>query len=119
VFVGRQPGAYKGREAPIRVGTHLGPDAFLRRFKRLCKRAGITGPDGQPLRIHDLRHTFAYLGRVVHKAAQKALMKQGGWRTHSAFDRYGIGDDDEIAMMYDEIDQSIERETERIARRRR
>lgn len=118
VFPGRVPGAYGGREAPVRPGTHLGPDAFLRRMKRLFVRAGVTGPDGQPLRIHDLRHTFAYFGRVIHRAAERALMAQGGWKTRSAFDRYGISDDDERALLYDQINKSIEREESRVRRRK-
>ncbi len=118
IFVGRRPGEYRGREAPIRPGTHLGGDAFLRRFQRLCVKAGVRGPDGKPLRLHDLRHSFAFMGRVVHKANRKDLMDQGGWVTEAAFNRYGIDDDEQRAGLYDTINQSIERQLDDLAKRK-
>ena len=41
-------------------------------------------------------------------------MKQGGWLTRSAFDRYGIGDEEELAEMYEVVDARIARETDRL-----
>jgi integrase len=107
VFPGREPGRYKGKDAPVRPGAHLDPDGFNRRFKRLCKRAGVVGADGKPLTLHRLRHSFAFLRRTQDKISEKAIMGQGGWITRSAFDRYGIGDEDERADMYDQVNAGI------------
>lgn len=108
IFVGRSPGRYRTSEAPIRPGTHLSPDAFCRRFHRLCIRAGVLGPDGKPLNLHDLRHTFAFRSSVLFRIPEGVAMRQGGWKTRSAWDRYGIESDEERAMLYDAIDAGIQ-----------
>lgn len=114
VFPGRVPGSYRGRAAPIRPGKHLGPDAFLRRMKRLFKRAGVEG-----MVIHDLRHSFIFIASNVYQTPEKATMKQTGHKTVSAWKRYGIDPDEERARLYDKVNQGIEKELERIARKRR
>lgn len=109
IFVGRAPGRYRGgNEAPIRPGTHLSADSFCKRFQRLCVRASVLGPDGKPFTIHDLRHTFAFRSSVLFQIPEKVAMKQGGWKTRSAWDRYGIESDEERAMLYDAIDAGIQ-----------
>lgn len=110
VFVGRCPGVYKGREAPIRPGTHLTPDMFLKRFKRLCAKAGVFGPDGKPLTIHDLRHWFVRTASIVYQIPDRSVMLQTGHKTRSAFERYGIGGDYERAAMMTAINKGIQRE---------
>jgi integrase len=109
VFVGREPGRYRGggREAPPRPGTHLSPDATLRKFQRLAAKSGLTTVDGEPFTFHMLRHSFAYLRRVRDKASQFAVKLQGGWLTNSAFERYGIGGEEELAEMYEQVDAHI------------
>jgi integrase len=111
VFVGREPGRYRGdegaSEAPPRPGTYLSPDATLRKFKRLVTRAGLEGVNGESIVFHTLRHSFAYLLRVRDGVSERSIMKQGGWLTRSAFDRYGIGGEEELAEMYEAVDASI------------
>jgi integrase len=107
VFPGRTPGRYKGRAAPVRPGTHLDPDAFGKRFKRLSKRSGVVAANGKPLTLHKLRHSFAFLRRVQDRIDEKDIMAQGGWVTRSAFDRYAIGGEHRAAEMYDQVNEGI------------
>jgi integrase len=109
VFVGRKPGRFRGEgSGPVPVpGTHLSPDATLRKFQRLCERVGLHAEDGGKFHFHDLRHSFAYLMRVRDRASAFAVKLQGGWKTNSAFERYGIGGEEELADMYDRVDASI------------
>lgn len=104
VFPGRKPGRYRkdGRTAPIDSSRHLNPDATLRKYQRLAQRAGLGH-----LWFHDLRHSFAYLMRVSHKASEFAVRLQGGWKTRSAFERYGIGGEEELADMYEHVDARL------------
>lgn len=108
VFVGREPGRYRnGREAPPRPGTHLAPDATLRKFKRLAAKSGLRTVNDEPFTFHMLRHSFAYLQEVVHGTPRRAAKLQGGWLTDSAYVRYGIGDERDLADMYDAIDAKL------------
>lgn len=114
VFPGRVPGRYHARQAPTRAGAHLDPDAFGKRFKRLCLRAGVLDSNGKPLTLHKLRHSFAYLRRVQDRISERAIMAQGGWITRSAFERYAIGDEHERAEMYDLVNAGIRAELARL-----
>jgi integrase len=114
VFVGRKPGRFRGpggSEAVPVPGTHLSPDATLRKFQRLCEKVGLHAEDGGKFHFHDLRHSFAYLTRVRDKVSAFATKLQGGWKTNSAFERYGIGGEEELADMYDQVDASIAAKT--------
>jgi len=113
VFVGREPGNRRTRESPARPGTHLAPSATLAKFKRLVDKAGLVGVDGEPITFHTLRHSFAYLTRVRDRIPERQVMKQGGWKTRSAFDRYGVGDEDELSEMYEVVDANIAAELAR------
>ncbi|HEY3929829.1 MAG TPA: tyrosine-type recombinase/integrase [Candidatus Koribacter sp.] len=66
------------REKKVKVKT------FLKTWKDACKAAGVTG-----LLFHDLRRTAA---RNLRNAgvAEGVIMKIGGWRTRSVFERYAI-----------------------------
>jgi integrase len=55
-----------------------------------CKRAGI-----EDLIFHDLRHAFATYGRRAG-IPESVLMKMGGWKTRSVFERYHITDDQDV-----------------------
>lgn len=106
VFPGRRPGRYRHAKAPVRPGAHLTPDAFNRRIKRLCKKAGVFAENGSPLTIHDFRHWFVYVATVVHGAPRAQVKKQTGHVTDSAHDRYGIGGEEGTAMMFENIERS-------------
>lgn len=117
VFCGRAPGRYRnGREAPPRPGTHLSPDATLRKFQRLALKTGLNTVDDESFTFHMLRHSFAYLMRVRDGVSERTIMQQGGWLTRSAFDRYGIGGEEELAEMYEAVDAAIAAETQRLKR---
>jgi integrase len=62
-----------GPDKPVfvtRVGTRVQPRNFLRKFKRLLKKAGI-GPEAH---IHTLRHTFASL--MLEKGEDMDTLKE-------------------------------------------
>jgi integrase len=109
VFVARRPGRFRGEgRGPVPVlGKHLSPDATLRKFQRLCEKVGLHAEDGGKFHFHDLRHSFAYLTKVRDGIPEQLVMQQGGWKTRSAFDRYGIGGEEALADMYDRVDASI------------
>ena len=54
------------------TGNHLDASKILKRFKRACERAGI-----QPVRFHDLRHTFG-----THMAKVTSLRDIQEWMGH-------------------------------------
>ena len=76
---------------------------FRDTWKNACKRAGISG-----LLFHDLRRTAA---RNLRRAgiAKGVIMKIGGWRTRSVFERYAIVDHNDIAAAMKKLQASEER----------
>jgi integrase len=102
------PGRGQGRWGKVKSGTHLHPDSFGRRIQKLTKQAGLLRPDGHPLTIHDFRHWFAYAASVVYGRPRRQVKKQMGHRTDSTFDRYGIGGEEEVALMYEDIEAELE-----------
>lgn len=115
VFCGREPNNQHSATWTPRPDTHLAPGATLQKFKRLVKKAGLQGVDGEPITFHTLRHSFAYLTRVRDHVTERSAMKQAGWKTRAAFDRYGIGDEDELSAMYETVDANIRAELARLA----
>jgi integrase len=65
-----------------------------------CKHAGVPG-----LLFHDLRRTAA---RNLRRAgiAEGVIMKIGGWRTRSVFERYAIVDQNDIAAAVKKLEAS-------------
>lgn len=112
VFPGRRPGGGGHKEQPIRPGTHLSPDTFLKRMQKLFRRAGILALDGKPLTIHDLRHWFVYSAKTAYGLGDEEIMAQTGHKTRSAFERYGIGGELARAQLYDRVNEAIKKEIE-------
>lgn len=90
--------------ASRRTGRPIVPDWMLKRFKRAVERAGVVGPNNEPITLHTLRHAFAYNSRRRAKLPEQVIMKMGGWRTRSAFDRYGISDEEETDEAWNVVD---------------
>lgn len=81
-------------------------------YKRAVRDAGLVGTNGEPITLHTLRHRFAYVARRYARLPEKVIMQMGGWKTRSAFDRYGDVDEGEIAEAYDSLAERIRRAQE-------
>lgn len=73
----------------VERGRHLGPTRLQTGLRRAVLAAGLTGPDGQPLRIvsHQLRHTYA-TSLVNAGMSLQALMALLGHRSPEMTIRY-------------------------------
>jgi integrase len=73
---------------------------FRATWTKACKHAGVAG-----LLFHDLRRTAA---RNLRRAgiAEGVIMKIGGWRTRSVFERYAIVDQSDIAAAMKKLEAS-------------
>jgi integrase len=73
---------------------------FRDTWAKACKHAGVSG-----LLFHDLRRTAA---RNLRRAgiAEGVIMKIGGWRTRSVFERYAIVDQNDIAAAMKKLQAS-------------
>lgn len=80
---------------------------LYRRFREAAERCGIKPAPGETLTYHALRHSFAYVRRAVDHWPESRIMSAGGWRTHAAFDRYGIVDETEMDEAVAEVEQRI------------
>jgi integrase len=97
---GKAPDQYvftRARGSPVRD--------FRDTWANACKHAGVAG-----LLFHDLRRTAA---RNLRRAgiAEGVIMKIGGWRTRSVFERYAIVDQNDIAAAMKKL-QASEQEAE-------
>lgn len=64
------------------------PDHWSKKFRKLCRAMGLTGPDG-PIWLHDLRRSFITLSRRRGEG-ESDIMKVSGHKTRSVFDRYNV-----------------------------
>ena len=73
---------------------------FRETWANACKAAGVPG-----LLFHDLRRTAA---RNLRRAgiAEGVIMKIGGWRTRSVFERYAIVSQTDIAEALKKLEAS-------------
>lgn len=73
---------------------------FRKRWRKLCQAAGV--PD---LLLHDLRRTAA---RDLRRAGvpESVIMRIGGWKTRSVFERYNVVDQRDVAEALDRLEQS-------------
>lgn len=81
------------------------PDTLGGWLADALEAAGLVGPDGERLTPHSLRHSFVYVARRRRKLAERTIMQMGGWKTRSAFDRYGIVDEEETAEAWDAMNE--------------
>ncbi len=63
---------------------------FRKAWRNLCAAAGVSG-----LMVHDMRRTGSHHLRRAG-VAEGVIMKVGGWRTRSVFERYNIVDQSDI-----------------------
>lgn len=76
-------------------------------FEDAVDLAGVKGPKGEKYTLHTLRHSFVYLMRAKYGIARDVIKKMGGWKTDSAFIRYGIVDAEEVDEAFDKRDAKI------------
>lgn len=88
-------------------------------FDDAVSKAGLTGPNNEKLTPHSLRHSFAYIMRVVHKTPETVVQKMLGQKTRAAFVRYGIVDQAEMDAAYDVRDAGIAKATAELEAKRR
>ena len=72
--------------------------------------SGLTGTGGERITPHTLRHSFVYKARVLWKLPQRTVRAMIGQKTDSAFNRYGIVDQEEMDAAYEVRDAAIMRE---------
>ncbi len=93
------------------------PRTLYKYMKRAIVAAGLVGPDGAPLVPYALRHSFAYVARRLRKIPEKTIMKMAGWRTRSAFDRYGSVDEEETEEGWAAMDAGVRAELRAMKRK--
>jgi integrase len=73
---------------------------FRKTWRNLCARAGVPG-----LLVHDMRRTAA---RNFRRAgvAEGVIMRVGGWKTPSVFERYNIVDQRDIREALHKLEQA-------------
>jgi integrase len=80
-----------------RYGKPMNPRYIYKRYQAVVARSGLQGVNGEPITFHTLRHRFAYVGRVKLKLKQRAMMAVMGHSTTRSHERYGFGDEEEVA----------------------
>lgn len=72
-----------------------------RLFEKLVAASGLKGVNGERVTPHKIRHGFVYRCRRTLKLPDKTIQRMGGWKTDSAFKRYGITDEAETEEGWD------------------
>lgn len=79
-------------------------------FDAVMGASGLCGPNGEKLTPHSLRHSFVFKGRRYLKLPERTIMAMTGHKTRSAFERYGIVDQEEMDAGYDVRDRWIDQQ---------
>lgn len=95
------------------------PTYLYRVFEDGVTKSGMQGPAGENITWHTLRHSFAYKARVQWKLPQRTVREMLGQKTDSAFERYGIVDQEEIDMASEARDVAIARATAELEAQRK
>lgn len=94
-------------------GEPYNPMYLYRCFQAAVVASGLEAEAGEKITFHTLRRSFAYRARRRWKWPEQVIMRQGGWTTRSAFDRYGIVDDEEQDEAMDVAEMAIREDTRR------
>jgi integrase len=94
-------------------GRPYSPGYLYKRFTAAVAASGLQAAEGEAITLHTLRHSFVYRARRLWKWAEPVIMRQTGHATRSAFDRYGIVDDEEQDEAMEAAEAAIERERRR------
>ena len=92
----------------LKTGKPLAGSYVRKRFCLAVAEAGLQRTGRWRITLHSLRHSFAYAARTRWRLSETTTMRLGGWKTPSAFRRYGIVDDAEADQAYEAIDSRIE-----------
>lgn len=86
-------------------GRHL-----YKLFERAVEKSGLKGENGESITLHTLRHSFVYRARAIYKLPESTIMGMTGHSTRSAFERYGITDDEEIRDAFSQYRKGVEKQ---------
>lgn len=86
-------------------GKPMSPRYLDKLFDEAVKKSGLLGIDGESITRHTLKHSFIYRARRQWKLSRAVIKKMTGNITDSAFDRYGIVDDEELDEAFDSLDE--------------
>lgn len=104
---------YKNGRKGKWYGEPYNPMYLYRLFLQAVVASGLEPEPGEKITFHTLRRSFAYRARRRWKWPEQVIMRQGGWTTRSAFDRYGIVDDEEQDEAMDVAEAAIHEDTRR------
>lgn len=98
-------------------GRPYNPRYLYRKFQEAVAESGLEGVEGETINLHTLRHSFAYVRRVRDRLPERTVMALGGWRSRSAFDRYGIEDESELDAALETVEANITQERQAFGRK--
>jgi len=73
-------------------------------FVRAVEASGVTGRDGTPPRLHDLRRSWVTLARR-RGIPESEIMAKSGHKDHKVFRRYSIVDETDLQRSYEIMEQ--------------
>lgn len=88
-----------------RTGRPYDPSWLYEGFKRAADKAGVRGPNGERVWLHDLRRSFVTLARR-RGIAESTIMLCSGHRSGSVFRRYSINSLEDVRAARDVLEQA-------------